>query len=103
MFTLIVFVDSTCPECAEIVLSTQDSGIQLYTLLSTSLFTGNYITHELCLGWCWVVGVLTALGISLSKHCSHVHFCDLAKASYKLKRFPFKEYTCALKNDTVTQ
>ena len=30
MFTLIVFVDSKCPE---IVISTQDSGIQLYTLL----------------------------------------------------------------------
>lgn len=58
MFTLIVIVESTCPECVEIVSSNQDSGIQLYTLLSTSLLTGNYITHELCLGWCWVVGVL---------------------------------------------
>lgn len=33
MLTLIVFVDSKCPECTEIVISTQDSGIQLYTLL----------------------------------------------------------------------
>lgn len=34
-------------------------------------------------------GCFTALGITY-RHCSHLHSCGLAKASYKLKRFSLK-------------